>query len=223
MSAWADARLLRGPVRTHRALHTNLQLHETSLFGRHHCQTSVEGDQPESTSTLKCSGNRRNSVTELTASVGRVQSVVLPGGEQTWTVLGGDFLPAAPVEEFLEHRRVIGSSPKTVKSYARGVGLWWRYLAGSGVAWDEPRIATATGFISWLREGMLLTRRKTSHSPHLDLPNRQQHQQGDSRTRPKPLQPNGVLLVDPSVSSSGNRGGFRPVASSRFGCGEGWA
>jgi len=31
-------------------------------------------------------------------------------------------------------------------------------------------------------------------------------------------------LVDPSVSSSGNRGGgVRPVASSRFGCGEDWA
>ncbi|HXB64870.1 MAG TPA: hypothetical protein VNV42_08375 [Solirubrobacteraceae bacterium] len=91
---------------------------------------------------------------ELTASVGRVQSVVLPGGEQTWTVLGADFLPVAPVEEFLEHHRVIGSSPNTVKSYAQGVGLWWRYLAGLGVAWDEPRIATATGFISWLQKGI---------------------------------------------------------------------
>ena len=93
-------------------------------------------------------------MTELTASVGRVQRVVLPCGEQTWTVLGADFLPATPVEEFLEHHRVIGSSPNTVKSYARGVGLWWRYLAGSGVAWDKPRIATATSFIRWLREGM---------------------------------------------------------------------
>jgi len=33
-----------------------------------------------------------------------------------------------------------------------------------------------------------------------------------------------IELVDPSVSSSGNRGGgVRPVASSRFGCGEDWA
>lgn len=83
----------------------------------------------------------------------RVQVVVMPDGDRTWTVLGADHLPVEPVEEFLEHHRVIGSSPNTVRSYARGMGLWWSFLDGSGVRWDEPTVASVTGFVSWLRAG----------------------------------------------------------------------
>jgi site-specific recombinase XerD len=90
---------------------------------------------------------------ERTTSVAKVQMVVLPDGERTWTVLGSDHLPLAPVEEFLEHHRVVGSSPNTVRSYAYGLGLWWRYLTASGTAWDDPRVSTVTGFVSWLRAG----------------------------------------------------------------------
>ena len=72
---------------------------------------------------------------DRTTSVGKVQMVVLPDGERTWTVLGDDHLPVAPVEEFLEHHRVVGSSPNTVKSYAHGLALSWRYLeAARGAA-----------------------------------------------------------------------------------------
>ena len=88
------------------------------------------------------------------ASVGcRVQAVVLPDGERTWTVLGSDYLPLGPVEEFLEHHRVIGSSPNTVRSYAQGLALWWRYLQATDVRWDDPLVSTVTGFVSWLRTG----------------------------------------------------------------------
>ena len=49
-----------------------------------------------------------------------VQPVELPGGDRTWTVLGADHRPVGPVEEFLEYHRVTGSSPHTVRGYAKG-------------------------------------------------------------------------------------------------------
>jgi site-specific recombinase XerD len=68
-------------------------------------------------------------------------------------VLGSDYLPAGPVEEFLEHHRVVGSSPNTLRSYAQGLALWWRYLEATDVRWDDPLVSTVTGFVSWLRAG----------------------------------------------------------------------
>jgi hypothetical protein len=63
----------------------------------------------------------------------------LAGGGRTWTVVGDDHAVIAPVEEFLEHQRVLGSSPNTVRSYAKGLQLWWAYLAGEGVGWERAR------------------------------------------------------------------------------------
>lgn len=55
----------------------------------------------------------------------RTQRVVLPCGGSTWTVLGRDHQVVGPAEEFLEYLRVQGTSPNTVKSYARALALWW--------------------------------------------------------------------------------------------------
>ena len=49
----------------------------------------------------------------------RVQAVRGEGCELTWTLLGADHLPVAPVEEFLEYGRQRGYSPNTAKAYAR--------------------------------------------------------------------------------------------------------
>ena len=57
-----------------------------------------------------------------------------------------------PAEEFLEFLRVQGTSPNTVKSYARALALWWTYFA-FGLAWDELTIADVGGFLAWLRTG----------------------------------------------------------------------
>jgi hypothetical protein len=50
-----------------------------------------------------------------------VQPVELPGGDRTWTVLGADHRQVGPVEEFLEYHRVTGSSPHTVRAYAKAL------------------------------------------------------------------------------------------------------
>jgi predicted ester cyclase len=82
--------------------------------------------------------------------LGRVQVVVLPDGGRTWTVLGADYLPVPVVEGFLEHQRQIGSSPNTVKSYARGLGLWWRQFEACGEDWQRPRASAATSFVTYV-------------------------------------------------------------------------
>jgi len=79
--------------------------------------------------------------------------VGLPGGAVTWTVLGADHRVVGPAEEFLEYLRVQGTSPNTVKSYARALALWWAYLAVFGLAWDELTLADVGGFLAWLRSG----------------------------------------------------------------------
>src|SRR5487761_1495994 len=83
----------------------------------------------------------------------RTQRVTLPGGAATWTVLGADCRVVGPAEEFLEYLRVQGTSPNTVKSYARALALWWTYLSVFGLAWDELTLADVGGFLAWLRSG----------------------------------------------------------------------
>ena len=82
-----------------------------------------------------------------------MQRLVLPGGERSWTVLGGDHRPVGPAEEFLEYLRVQRVSPNTVKSYARALALWWQYLEAFGLAWDAVTLEDSGGFLAWLRTG----------------------------------------------------------------------
>ena len=82
-----------------------------------------------------------------------VQPVQLPDGDRTWTVLGADHRQVGPVEEFLEHHRVTGSSPHTVRAYAKALQLWWRYLELDGRDWAEADVPALAGFVTWLREG----------------------------------------------------------------------
>lgn len=85
----------------------------------------------------------------------RVQAVDVAGEARTWTVLGGGGLVVAPIEEFLEHHRVIGSSPNTVRAYAKGLELWWSFLAREGAGWEDPSVGTLRAFVTWLRTGLV--------------------------------------------------------------------
>jgi integrase len=90
---------------------------------------------------------------ERTTSVAKVQMVVLPDGERTWTVLDGGHRVVAPAEEFLEFMRATGRSPNTVKSYARALALWWQFLSAYGIRWDAVRVEDFGAFLTWLRSG----------------------------------------------------------------------
>lgn len=83
----------------------------------------------------------------------RVQRLTLPEGGYTWTVLGRDHRVVAPAEEYLEYLRAQRSSPNTVKSYARGLALWWQFLYAFGLRWDAVKVADFGAFLTWLRTG----------------------------------------------------------------------
>ena len=46
-----------------------------------------------------------------------------------------------------------GSSPNSVKSYARALALWWTYLSLFGLPWDVLTLSDVGGFLAWLRSG----------------------------------------------------------------------
>ena len=68
-------------------------------------------------------------------------------------MLGDDHRQVGPVEEFLEYHRVTGSSPHTVRAYAKGLQLWWRYLELDGRDWAGADVPALAGFVTWLRQG----------------------------------------------------------------------
>jgi len=84
----------------------------------------------------------------------RVQAVEVGGGGRTWTVLGDDHRCVGPIEEFLEYHRVIGSSPNTVRSYAKGLQMWWAFLGEAGLSWEDPEVQTLRRFLTWLTSGL---------------------------------------------------------------------
>src|ERR1039457_2624484 len=92
-------------------------------------------------------------VTDDSGVAFRVQRIAPPGSTVTWTVLDDGHRVVGPAEDFLEFWRVQGTSPNTVKSYARALALWWTYLHVFGLAWDELSIADVGGFLAWLRTG----------------------------------------------------------------------
>jgi site-specific recombinase XerD len=83
----------------------------------------------------------------------RTQMVALADGSKTWTVVGPDGLPLDEAEGFLEHLRLTGFSPNTVRSYARGLALWWSFITGAELDWRRVGVADLGAFLSWLRFG----------------------------------------------------------------------
>ncbi len=68
-------------------------------------------------------------------------------------MLGADHRMVEPAEEYLEYLRAQQASPNTVKSYARALALWWRYLDAFGLRWDAVRLEDFGAFLTWLRTG----------------------------------------------------------------------
>ena len=54
----------------------------------------------------------------------RTQRIALAEDTDTFTVVGPDFLPIDPAEEFLQFLRDDEASPNTVKAYAAGLAAW---------------------------------------------------------------------------------------------------
>ena len=77
--------------------------------------------------------------------VARVISSV--SSRESWTVLGADDAPVAPVERYLAYLSDIERSPNTVKAYAHDLKDWFTFLADRGLDWQAVRLAD--GVSSW--------------------------------------------------------------------------
>jgi site-specific recombinase XerD len=69
----------------------------------------------------------------------------------TWVVLARDHSVVGPAEEFLEHLRVEGYSPNTVKQYARALALWWSLLEDTGRDWRQVGVQDLAAFTRRVR------------------------------------------------------------------------
>ena len=81
--------------------------------------------------------------------VQRVHSPVSP--LESWTVLGDDDVPVAPIERYLAYLTDIERSPNTVKAYAHDLKDWFTFLPGRGLDWREVRLEDVGEFVAWLR------------------------------------------------------------------------
>src|SRR4051812_40719448 len=83
----------------------------------------------------------------------RVQRVLLPdGGAESWTVIGDDRRPVAPVESYLAWLWRIERSPNTVRAYAQDLKTFWEFLGARGLAWDRLSLEQLGLFVGWLRQ-----------------------------------------------------------------------
>jgi len=81
----------------------------------------------------------------------RVQRVLMPGSEESWTLLGDDHVPVQPVERFLSYLASAEKSPNTVKAYAHDLKDWFIYLAVHRLEWQTVTLEDVAGFVAWLR------------------------------------------------------------------------
>ncbi len=81
-----------------------------------------------------------------------VQRVLMPvGGAVSWTVLGDDGAPIAPVENYLAYLAALERSPNTQRAYATSLKLWFTFLAGTDAEWSAVRVDDVARFVAWLR------------------------------------------------------------------------
>jgi integrase/recombinase XerD len=81
-----------------------------------------------------------------------VERVAMPAsGAQSWTVLGDDDVPIAPVERYLAYLTDVERSPNTVKAYAHDLKDYWTFLTLRGLDWREVRLEDLGEYVAWLR------------------------------------------------------------------------
>ena len=81
-----------------------------------------------------------------------VQRGISPiSSRESWTVVGADDAPVAPIERYLSYLADIERSPDTIKAYAHDVKDWFTFLADCGTDWRTVRLEDVGEFVAWLR------------------------------------------------------------------------
>jgi site-specific recombinase XerD len=77
--------------------------------------------------------------------------VLVPGGTESWTLLGDDGEVVGPAERYLAYLAAIERSPNTVRAYAISLKLWFEFLGHAAVSRDEAGVEDVARFVAWLR------------------------------------------------------------------------
>lgn len=75
-------------------------------------------------------------------------------GQPSWTVVDGGGLPIGEIEQFLHWLRAVGRSQNTVRSYARHLSLFYRWLSARGIVWDNLVFDELCDFVGALSVGL---------------------------------------------------------------------
>ncbi len=82
----------------------------------------------------------------------KVQRVRIPDSDKvTWLVLGNDYLPIKPIQQFLSYLENIERSPNTIRSYAYHLKLYWEFLLAAQLDWTAIGLSELAEFVAWLR------------------------------------------------------------------------
>lgn len=98
-----------------------------------------------------------------------VQRVISPASPlESWTVLGDDDVPIAPIERYLAYLTDIERSPNTIKAYAHDLKDWFTFLASRGLDWREVRLEDIGEFVAWLRLPLMARDGKVTVLPSVE-------------------------------------------------------
>ena len=81
-----------------------------------------------------------------------MQRVLAPPGVGSWTVIGSDLMPVAPVDRYLAWLSDIERSPNTVRAYALDLKTFWEFLDAHSIRWDRVTLEQLGGLTAWLRQ-----------------------------------------------------------------------
>lgn len=75
-------------------------------------------------------------------------------GKPSWTVVDDRGLPIVEVEQFLHWLRAVGRSRNTVRSYARHLSQFYRWLSARAITWDALDFQQLCDFVGVLTVGL---------------------------------------------------------------------
>ena len=82
----------------------------------------------------------------------KVQKGIIPDSYvQIWMVLGDDYLPIEPIQQYLDYLNNLERSPNTISAYAYNLKLYWEFLEESKIDWRKITLETSSQLIHWLR------------------------------------------------------------------------
>jgi integrase/recombinase XerD len=83
----------------------------------------------------------------------KVQRIQIPGQDRvTWLVIGDDYLPIRPIQDYLTYLEHLERSPHTIRAYAYHLCLYWKYLQEAQLDWTNVGLSELAEFVSWLRQ-----------------------------------------------------------------------